>query len=206
LAAVEGAGQSLKTALSKHAVTVVRKLGEAYRCLDSEQFDLIVCDVCFDDSQMFDLWSTVRRRGLRVPFLAYRERESELGGSMELIVKKAVFNMGLDGYLDLRELALPDRDLAVLVDFIELGLASGKLKSERINDHLLVGLGTTVKSRRLKLGLSLEGLAKASGLEIKLLRALESGKQKDLELDQLRKLAFALDVTASKLLEDAEEA
>jgi CheY-like chemotaxis protein len=186
-----------------HEITVCETLTAAYKSLESEHFDLIVCDVGFDDSQIFDIWSAVKRKEPRVTFLAYRERDSDLGKSMELLVQKAVLDMGLDGYLDLREFQAPD-DCTAFIDFIELGLKSGKLKKGRINNCLLPSLGTAVKNRRSKLGMSLEALSEAS-LSIKLLRDLENGTQVDLELNELWKLAAALDILPSKLLEEAEE-
>lgn len=188
---------------TSHEITVSETLTAAYRSLESEHFDLIVCDVGFDESQIFDIWAAVRRKEPRVTFLAYRERDSDLGKAMELLVQKAVLDMGLDGYLDLREFQAPD-DCTAFVDFIELGLKSGKLKKGRINNRLLPSLGTAVKNRRAKLGMSLEALSEAS-LSIKLLRDLENGTQVDLELNELWKLAAALDILPSKLLEEAEE-
>jgi transcriptional regulator with XRE-family HTH domain len=61
-----------------------------------------------------------------------------------------------------------------------------------------------VENRRLKLGISLEALSQASGLKLKLLKNLEKGKQVDLELSELWKLAAALDIIASKLIKEAE--
>ena len=160
LAVVEGAGEPIRTALEpKHEVTVVTDLRAAHRWLESERFDVIVCDVCFDGSQIFELWSRVRKNGQEVIFLAYRERDSELGESMELIVKKAVFDMGLAGYLDLREFA-SGNDSTVLLEFIEVGLkVGGAWKSGR---RLISALGVAFKSQRLKLGMSLESLQTVS--------------------------------------------
>ncbi len=186
-----------------HEIAVSETLTAAYRSLESEHFDLVVCDVGFDDSQMFDLWAAVRHKEPRVAFLAYRERDSDLGEAMELLVQKSVSDMGLDGYLDLREFKAPD-DCRAFVEFIELALKSGKLKKGRINDCLLPSLGTAVKNRRLKLGMSLEAFSEASGLKLKLIKDLENGKQTDLELNELWKLADALNVPPSKLLEEAE--
>jgi DNA-binding Xre family transcriptional regulator/CheY-like chemotaxis protein len=187
-----------------HEVTVCEKLTAACGSLESEHFDLVVCDVGFDGSQMFDLWVAVKRKEPRATFVAYRERDSDLGEAMELLVKKAVSDLGLDGYLDLREFSA-EADCTAFVDFIELGLKSGKLKKGRINDRLLPSLGTTVKNRRSKLGMSLDALSEASGLKLKLLKDLENGKQMDLELNELFGLCLALDVLPSKLLKDVEE-
>jgi DNA-binding Xre family transcriptional regulator/CheY-like chemotaxis protein len=187
-----------------HEITAVESLTAAYRLLESEHFDLVVCDVGFDGSQMFDLWAAVRGKEPRATFLAYRERDSDLGEAMELLVKKAVSNMGLDGYLDLREFGA-EGGCTAFVDFIELALKSDKLKKGRINDHLLPSLGTMVKNLRSKLGMSLEALSEASGLKLKLLKDLENGKQMDLELNELFRLCMALDVLPSKLLREAEE-
>lgn len=203
LLAVEGTGQPLRVVLEpKHEIEVVTTLRAAYQLLETQRFDVIVCDVCFDGSQMFELWSWVRKTGQEVIFLAYRERDSEMGESMELLVKKAVFNMGLAGYLDLRDFAAPGCDGTVLLEFIELGLKAGQEpKSSR---KLVSALGAALKSRRLKLGISLEELANASGLKMKLLKDLESGKQADLEMTELWKLALSLDALPSKLLREAE--
>lgn len=187
-----------------HAITIAETLKEAYRSLESKHFDLVVCDVAFDESQMFELWAAIRRKEPRVTFLAYRERDSDLGEAMELLVKKAVLNMGLDGYLDLREIEAPDACKA-FVDFVELGLKPGQLKKGRINNRLLPYLGRAVKNRRSKLGISIDALSKASGLKLRLLGDLENGKQVDLELTELWKLAAALAISPSKLLEEAEE-
>lgn len=186
-----------------HEIAVFETLTAACMALGSEHFDLVVCDVGFDDSQMFDLWASVRRKEPRVAFLAYRERDSDLGEAMERLVQKAVLDMGLDGYLDLREFQAPD-DCRAFVEFIELALKSGRLKKGRINDCLLPSLGTAVKNRRSKLGMSLEALSEASGLKLKLLKDLENGKQTDLELNELWKLAFAINVLPSKLIAEAE--
>ncbi len=186
-----------------HEITAVESLTAAYRLLESEHFDLVVCDVGFDGSQMFDLWAAVRGKEPRVTFLAYRERDSDLGEAMELLVKKAVLDMGLDGYLDLREI---EADACkAFANFIELGLKPGKLKKGRINNRLLPSLGTAVKNRRSQLGMPLEALSEASGLKLRLLENLENGKQADLELNELWKLAAALDILPSKLIEEAEE-
>ncbi len=187
-----------------HVITVAETLKEAYRSLESEHFDLVVCDVAFDESHMFDLWAAIRRKEPRVTFLAYRERDSDLGEAMELLVKKAVLNMGLDGYLDLRQIEAQDACKA-FVDFIKLGVKPGQLKKGRINNQLLPYLGTTVKNRRSKLGMPLKALSAASGLKLRLLEDLENGKQVDLELTELWKLAAALDILPSKLIEEAEE-
>jgi len=40
-----------------HEITVSETLTAAYRSLESEHFDLVVCDVGFDESQMFDIWA-----------------------------------------------------------------------------------------------------------------------------------------------------
>jgi DNA-binding Xre family transcriptional regulator len=187
-----------------HEITVAETLRAAYRSLESEHFDLVVCDVGFDGSQMFDLWAAVRHKEPRATFLAYRERDSDLGESMELLVKKSVSVLGLDGYLDLREFSA-EADCTAFVDFIELALKSGKLKKGRINDHLLPSVGTMVKNLRSKLGMSLQALSEASGLKLKMLKDLENGKQMDLEMNELFRLCMALDVLPSKLVKDAEE-
>lgn len=187
-----------------HEITVSETLTAAYRSLESEHFDLVVCDVGFDGSQMFDLWAAVRHKEPRMTFLTYRERDSDLGEAMERLVQKSVSDMGLDGYLDLREFKAPD-DCRAFVEFIELALKSGNLKKGRINDRLLPSLGMAVKNRRSKLGMSLEALSEASGLKLKLLKDLENGKQTDLELNELWKLADAINVVPSKLLAEAEE-
>lgn len=186
-----------------HEITVSETLTAAYRSLESEHFDLVVCDVGFDGSQMFDIWAAVRSKEPPVTFLAYRERDSDLGEAMELLVQKAVLDMGMDGYLDLRKFQAPD-DCTAFVDFIELGLKSDKLKG-RINNRLLPSLGTAVKNRRSKLAMSLEALSEASALSIKLLSDLENGTQFDLEMTELYKLAAALDTRPSKLIKEAGE-
>lgn len=188
-----------------HEIDVVETLTAAYKALESKHFDLVVCDVAFDESQMFDLWAVVRHNKPRVTFLAYREQDSDLGEAMELLVRKAVLNMGLDGYLDLREIEAPDACSKAFVNFIELGLKPGKLKKGRINNRLLPSLGTAVKNRRSQLGMPLEALSEASGLKLRLLEDLENGKQADLELTELWKLAATLAILPSKLLEESEE-
>jgi len=204
LAVIEGTGELIRTVLEpRHAVTVVNTIRAAHKWLVSQFFDVIVCDVSFDESQMFDLWTLVRKSGHDVIFLAYRERDSELGESMELIVKKAVFDMGLDGYLDLREFASGDFDNTMLVEFIELGLKAKKRRQigGAKGRRLITALGTAVNTRRVKLGMSVEELAKASGLKSKVLRNLESGTECDLEINELWKLSVALDVRPFTLLE-----
>lgn len=185
-----------------HEVAVSETLIAAYKLLESEHFDLIVCNVCFDESQIFDLWAAARRKEPRVTFLAYREQDSDLGEAMEVLVNKVVSHM--DGYLDLREFQAPD-DCAAFVAFIELGLISDQLESGRLNNQLFPTFGTMVKKRRSKLGISLEALSEASALNVKLLRALENGTQMDLELNELWKLSIALDTLPSRLIKEAEE-
>ena len=194
---------SRKDVLIAHDIVVVDTWTEARRSLESEQFDLVVCDVGFDQSQLFDVWEAVRRKEPQVAFLAYRELDSDLGESMEQLVAKTLSGMGLASYLDLREFTAP-YDCKAFVEFIELGLQPGSLKEGMLNDSLLSSLGKAVENRRLKLGISLEALSQASGLKLKLLKNLEKGKQVDLELSELWKLAAALDIIASKLIKEAE--
>lgn len=99
LAAVDDGGEPIRRALPDHELVCVRKLNEAWNQLTQRQYALVVCDVSFDESQMFPLFTLARKVG--VPFVAYTERDFALGESMEVLVQKAVSSFGLF-YLDLK--------------------------------------------------------------------------------------------------------
>ncbi|MBX3079237.1 MAG: cupin domain-containing protein [Cryobacterium sp.] len=76
------------------------------------------------------------------------------------------------------------------------------LESEDSDEPSYIALGKRVAALRQVLGLSLRGLASASGLSASFLSQLENGRT-DASVASLRKLAIALGVTPAQLLDDS---
>jgi DNA-binding Xre family transcriptional regulator/CheY-like chemotaxis protein len=197
LAVDDDGGELVRLALElKHQVTVVTSLSAATRLLATVDFDAVICDVCFDCCQVFELWKLVRERP-NVAFLAYKQRHSELGEAMETIVEKAVLNMGMECF-ELQNL-LEKGNVAMLGDFIELHLRGYGRKT------LCSKFGRAVKQRRLKLGVSLEDLSQRTGISLSILSDLESGRGSDLELIDLFEVCAGVNIAPSELLQSAEQ-
>lgn len=209
LAVVAGGGQPIRQALSDHEVIVVETMKEASQAILSGLFDLGVCDICFDESRMFDLWSLVRKRsaGRQVRFIAYKEQEPALAEELERVMRGSALNMGIADYVDLQKYSLgkeTDRSsLTSLQRVLESHLQSDACTSG-VAQRLFDGLGPTVRRHRIELGMSIEDLALKADLNIALIHALEEERGADLGMQELWKLARALETFPSVLLREAE--
>lgn len=92
----------LSEILASHYVVFMRTLDEAQRTLDSEEFDLILVGVHFDDSRMFDLLRYLRageRHGNR-PVVCMRSHRFVSPAisieGLEIAVKALACNLFLD--------------------------------------------------------------------------------------------------------------
>lgn len=204
LAVGEGTGQVIRTALSeRHELVIVDSIADAQLQLDARAFDAVICDVGFDSSQLFQLWNVVRHSNHHVPFIAFREGDSESGLSMESMVQTAILNLGLY-YLDLREFACA-LDLSAVADFVEASLPVATDQPVMVGNRLAIRIGMITRRRRLNLSMELEELSHLSGVPCSVLLDLENGKAPDLELTQLFRIAMSLGFGMSNLIKAAEE-
>lgn len=73
-----------------------------------------------------------------------------------------------------------------------------------MNVNIYVNLGKVIHERRVKLGLTQQDLAGDADMERSYISAVENGRKK-IQVDTLMRIASALNIRASKLLDDASK-
>jgi hypothetical protein len=88
----------------------VHSIGDAFLELESARFDLIVCTVAFDDSQMIDFLQAVKRKPelIGIPFLCSRVLPSVLSDELIRHVAAVCHQFGAVDFVDIAKLSEPE--------------------------------------------------------------------------------------------------
>src|SRR5262249_26996210 len=93
---------SLTDTLSlEHEVLFVTCLKKALDIVSGQDLDLIMCNIQFDESRMFELLIKIKATCKRdVPFICYKENETRLSPDVDRNVAYAARALGATDYLD----------------------------------------------------------------------------------------------------------
>ena len=72
---------------------------EALKRLDA-RVDLVVCNVRFDESRMFDFLQTVKSRSQEIPIVCCRISSKELGHGVRHAIEMALEAIGIETFVD----------------------------------------------------------------------------------------------------------
>jgi CheY-like chemotaxis protein len=103
---VAGGDKSYNRLLSllgrEHSVVSVDTIEKAVRVAKSEIFDLVVCDIEFDESRMFDLLQALKKNKQQKPkpFICFRQTPSPFGEAVQTGVLTAAKLSGANAYMD----------------------------------------------------------------------------------------------------------
>lgn len=127
LAAAQDVGERLHRVLAGHEIVVARSLDKAIELVEQQQFGMVVIDVHFDDSQMFELLHHVRtnRQDHRVPVVCILGVRHTIPMSKVMIegLNYAVKALTANAFLDLAQ--MPDDE-------------AGNARLRRIIDYLIL--------------------------------------------------------------------
>lgn len=94
----------IRESLSSYDVTSVRTFDEAQRAVQAHQFRLVVIDLQFDDSRMFDLLEHLRSLGRYqgVPIVCVQGTDRRVSSALRKNMGHAVRALGGKAFFDLR--------------------------------------------------------------------------------------------------------
>jgi hypothetical protein len=96
--------------------------GEALKCVDA-RVDLIVCNVRFDESRMFDFLQVVKSRAPGIPIVCCRVSTTELSDPVHRAIELALDALGIDAFVDCATL-YRDRGEAAALDALRQAILS----------------------------------------------------------------------------------
>jgi len=106
LATTPDSAEPLLELLAGHDVCQVQRLAEAERLILEDGFELVVCDVDFDDSQMFDLFKAVKqsKSHTALPFVGVRITSSQQHSILFSNLQNSARVLGMSDYVDLEQI------------------------------------------------------------------------------------------------------
>ena len=115
VAGTEDAMEAVRAALRGDADLVYAdSVREALERCDEGAFDVIACNVRFDESRMFEFLQAVMERGLEARIVSFRVAERPLSATSSRSIRNALEALGVQRFVDLSQIGDEYGDAAAL--------------------------------------------------------------------------------------------
>jgi DNA-binding NarL/FixJ family response regulator len=111
-------GRVPRVLATEHEITLTSKFDSAVELAEKSSFDLVMCNVQFDDSRMLELLQSIKKGKHKphLPFLCYRDFKTALSLQLERGAELAARELGASGFIDASDnTTLNDADLLQIV-------------------------------------------------------------------------------------------